>query len=90
MSIQKFQVVTGPEREIEVKLSEEAHVKVMDRINLYQYEKGEPFEFYGEEKKVTCTRIKTPTLGRWFIIVDTVDNNVEVSVEWRLLESKNT
>jgi len=93
MSSQRFQVVTGPDREIEVILSGEAYVKVMDRVNLSKYQVGEDHEFHGETgkvtqvriKKVTQVRIKVPFLGRWFIIVDSGDEP-EVSVEWRLLD----
>ena len=85
MSSQRFQVVTGPDREIEVSLNGEAYVKVMDRVNLSKYQVGEDHEFHGETGKVTQVRIKVPFLGRWFIIVDSGDEP-EVSVEWRLLD----
>ena len=81
MSFQRFQVVTGPDREINVKLSSEAYVKVMDRTNLYNYESGTEYEYHGPHEKVTDTRIKVPSLGRWFIIVE---SGPEVSVEWSL------
>ena len=84
MSSQRFQVVTGPDREIEVSLSGEAYVKVMDRANLSKYQVGEDHEYHGESGKVTNVKIKVPFLGRWFIIVDSGDGP-EVSVEWRLL-----
>jgi len=75
-------VVTGPDRDIVVKLSSEAVVRVMDRTNLYGYESGKPYESYGPEKKVSEARIKVPSLGRWFIIVE---NESNVSVEWSLV-----
>jgi len=84
MSSQRFQVVTGPDREIEVSLSGEAYVKVMDRVNLSKYQVGEDHDYHGEDEKVTNVKIKVPFLGRWFIIVDSGDGP-EVSVEWRLL-----
>jgi hypothetical protein len=82
MSFQRFQVVTGPDRDIVVNLSGEAYVRVMDRINLYHYESGNEYEYHGPSEKVTTARIKVPSLGRWFIIVD----DSQVSVEWSLLE----
>jgi hypothetical protein len=85
MSSQRFQVVTGPDREIEVSFSGEAYVKVMDRVNLSKYQVGDDHEFHGESGKVTNVKIKVPFLGRWFIIVDSGDGS-EVSVAWRLLD----
>ena len=85
MIFQRFQVVTGPDREIEVNLSGEAFVKVMDRINFNKYQVGEDHEYHGERGKVTQVKIKVPFLGRCFIIVDSGDGP-EVSVEWRLLD----
>ena len=84
MSSQRFQVVTGPDREIEVSLSGEAFVKVMDRVNLSKYQVVEDHDYHGESGNVTNVKIKVPFLGRWFIIVDSGDGP-EVSVEWRLL-----
>lgn len=60
MISQRFQVVTGPDREIEVSLSSEAYVKVMDRVNLSKYQVGEDYEFHGETGKVTNVKIKVP------------------------------
>ena len=77
-------MVTGPDREIEVSLSGEAYVKVMDRVNLSKYQVGEDHDYHGKSDKVTNVKIKVPFLGRWFIIVDSGDGP-EVSVEWRLL-----
>jgi len=85
MFFQRFQVVTGPKREIEVNLSGEACVKVMDRVNFDKYQVGEDHEFHGEMGKVTHVKIRVPFLGRWFIIVD-AEGGPEVSVQWRLLE----
>ena len=84
MVFQRFQVVTDSDREIEVSLSGEAYVKVMDRVNINKYQAGEEHEFHGEKGKVTHVTIRVPFLGRWFIIVDS-GNGPQVSVEWRLL-----
>ena len=78
-------MVTGPDREIEVSLSGEAYVKVMDRVNLSRYQVGEDHDYHGERGKVTNVKIRVPFLGRWFIVVDT-EGGPEVSVEWSLLE----
>lgn len=85
MRFQKYQVVTGPDREIEVKLTDKAFVRVMDRLNFYLYQKGEKYVYYGEEEKVTYVRIRPPSLGRWFIVVDTSENTEDISVEWRVV-----
>ena len=84
MVFQRFQVVTDPDREIEVSLGGEAYVKVMDRVNFNKYQTGEDHEFHGEKDKVTQVTIRVPFLGRWFIIVDSGDGP-DVFVEWRLL-----
>ena len=84
MVFQRFQVVTGPDREIEVSLGSEALVKVMDRVNFNKYQAGEDHDFHGDSGKVTQVRVRVPFLGRWFIIVDSGDGP-EVPVEWRLL-----
>ncbi len=76
-------MVTGPDRDIKVNLSSESYVKVMDRTNLYNYESGREYTCYGPHEKVTTARIKVPSLGRWFIIVEA---GPEVSVEWSLIE----
>lgn len=81
MSYQRFQVVTGPDRDIVVNLSSEAYVKVMDRTNLYNYESDREHQYHGPNEKVTKARIKVPSLGRWFIIVEA---GPEVSVDWSL------
>jgi len=80
MSFQRFQVVTGPDRDIVVTLGRETYVRVMDRANLYSYESGKEYDSHGPEEKVTEARIKVPSLGRWFIIVE----DMRVSVEWTL------
>jgi hypothetical protein len=84
MVFQKFQVVTDPDREIEVSLGGKAYVKVMDRVNFNKYQASEEHEFHGEKGKVIQVTIRVPFLGRWFIIVDSGDGP-KVSVGWRLL-----
>lgn len=84
MSFQRFQVVTGPDRDIVVNLSGEAYVRVMDRTNFYHYESGEEYESYGPSERTTSARIQVPSLGRWFIVVEAEE--AEVSVDWRVLE----
>jgi hypothetical protein len=85
MDFQRFQVVTGPDREIIVELSQEAFVTVMDSTNLHFYESGTEYEYHGPREKVTNTRIKAQTLGRWFIIVE---SGPEVSVKWSLTDKE--
>ena len=80
MDFQRFQVVTGPDRDIVVRLSGEASIKVMNRTNLYSYESGKKYESHGPLGNVTEARIKVPSLGRWFIIVE----DMQVSVDWTL------
>ena len=80
MDFQRFQVVTGPDRDIVIKLNSEAIVRVMNRTNLFSYESGKEYESYGPCGKLNETRIKVPSLGRWFIIVE----DTQVSVEWTL------
>ncbi len=70
MVFQKFQVVTDPDREIEVSLDGKAYVKVMDRVYFNKYQASEEHEFHGEKGKVIQVTIRVPFLGRWFIIVD--------------------
>jgi hypothetical protein len=55
----------------------------MDRTNLYNYESSKEYEYRGPSEKVTNAKIKAPSLGRWFIIIDT-EGGLEVSVEWSL------
>ena len=73
-------MVTGPDRDIVIKLNSEAIVRVMNRTNLFSYESGKEYESYGPCGKLNETRIKVPSLGRWFIIVE----DTQVSVEWTL------
>jgi hypothetical protein len=80
MSFQRIQVVTGPDRDIVVKLSGMAYVRVMDRTNLYRYESGEKYESHGPMEKVKEAMIKVPSLGRWFIVVEDMQVSVEGSL----------
>ena len=60
----------------------------MDRMNFYLFQKGDEYEYYGKEEEVTYVRIKPPSLGRWFIVVDTSKIDENISVDWRILDWK--
>jgi len=58
----------------------------MDRMNFYLYQKGEEHVYYGKDEKVKHVKIKTPSLRRWFIILEVSENPEDVFVEWRIVE----
>ena len=56
---------------VEVTLSAQAYVRLMDSQNYALYKTGKKYEFYGGLVKVTPHRLAIPYDGIWHIAVDT-------------------
>jgi Domain of unknown function (DUF1883) len=69
---------------VEVTLSGQANVKLMDAPNYSAYQSGRPYKFHGGLAKVSPLRLQVPYTGPWFVVVDLggYSGQVRAAVRW--------
>lgn len=70
MRFMSWEVDVKPGGSVEVELSSQANVKVMDYSNFCAYRRGDAHHFYGGLAKVSPISIAVPSGGHWYVIVD--------------------
>ena len=55
---------------VEVTLSAQANVKLMDSSNFNNYKNGRRHHYYGGRATVSPTRIPVPSNGKWYVTID--------------------
>ena len=55
---------------IEVTLSGQANVMLLDKSNFYRYRQGRQFRYHGGLVKHSPFRLQTPTSGEWHVAID--------------------
>lgn len=55
---------------VEVKLNQQANVRLLDEENFSSYQKGKRHRYYGGLAKVSPARIDAPRSGRWHLVID--------------------
>ncbi len=55
---------------VEVTLSSQANVRLMDDTNYAHYRRGQRHTFYGGLAKVSPARIPVPHGGSWHVVID--------------------
>lgn len=70
MKFLKFEVEASSGDVVEVELTSQANVRLLDGPNLRRFRRGERHEFYGGLAKGSPVRIPVPGAGRWYVVVD--------------------
>lgn len=55
---------------IEVSLTSQANVRLLDDINFHKYRRGESYKFNGGRALRTPIRISPPHSGHWNLVID--------------------
>lgn len=70
MNFLKYELNASVNEVVEVELSSQANVRLLDATNFRRFQRGERHEFYGGLAKVSPIRIPVPRTGHWYVVVD--------------------
>ena len=65
---QEFQ--GGPNAVVQVDISQQANVMLVDSINYAHYRSGRRFTYYGGWAEASPVRLSPPHHGHWHVVVD--------------------
>lgn len=60
----------GPAAVVEVEISQQANVMLLDTPNFAAYQSGRQFQYYGGWQTRSPARLTPPNHGRWHVVVD--------------------
>ena len=83
MSFIHFTVKAGPDNIIQVSLSREANVRLMDSVNYQKYRLKKKYSFIGGMAMTPVFDLRPKNKGEWHVIVDLegLEGEVRASVE---------
>jgi hypothetical protein len=70
MNFVKYEFGAGPDDVIEVSLSGQANVRLLDSANFQSYRGGRWHRYAGGLAKVFPLRLRPPHRGHWFLVID--------------------
>ena len=70
MDFIKYEFDAGPDDVIEVSLSGQANVRLLDPSNFRSYRAGQGHRCIGGLAKVSPFRLRPPHRGHWFVVID--------------------
>jgi hypothetical protein len=70
MDFIKYEFDTGPEDLIEISLSSQANVRLLDSSNFQSYRAGRRYRCFGGLAKVSPVRLRPPHGGHWYVVID--------------------
>lgn len=65
-----YEVTVGANDVIEVELSRQANVRVMDSSNYRSFCAGRGHRYHGGLAKVSPVVLRPPSAGHWYVVVD--------------------
>jgi hypothetical protein len=72
---------------IEVSLSSQANVKVMDSMNFSRYKRGDKYSFHGGLAKASPLCLAAPGAGHWYVVIDLGGYAGKVSASVRVISN---
>lgn len=75
----------GPEDVIEITLSKQANVRLLDDANYHRYRRGASYNFKGGTQVETPAHLSPPHQGHWHLVVDLKGYAGSVAVDVRLI-----
>ena len=70
MEFLRYEFEAGPDDVIEVSLSRQANVRLLDAGNFSSYRAGHAHRYHGGLAKVSPVRLRPPHAGHWYVVVD--------------------
>jgi hypothetical protein len=70
MNFLHYQVDTGPEHVIQVKLTGSAEVRLLDTMNFAKYKLGKSYAATAGPETTEIVKFVPPYKGKWHIVVD--------------------
>jgi hypothetical protein len=70
MNFIKYEFDAGPDDVIEVSLSGQANVRLLDASNFQSYRGGRGHRYLGGLARVSPVRLRPPHQGHWFVVID--------------------
>jgi hypothetical protein len=70
MNFLEYEFDAGPEDVIEISLTGQANVRLLDRANFSSYRAGRAHRYVGGLAKVSPIRLRPPHHGHWYVVVD--------------------
>ncbi|WP_170319610.1 DUF1883 domain-containing protein [Polyangium spumosum] len=82
MDFLKYELDAGPDDIIEVTLSSQANVRLLDSANFQRYRRGASHRCIGGLAKQSPFHLRAPHSGRWYVAIDLggYKGNVRASV----------
>jgi hypothetical protein len=65
-----YKLKLGPDKVIQVNLSIQANLRLMDDKNYELYREGEKYAFHGGLATVSPANVKPPKAGEWHLCID--------------------
>ncbi len=70
MKFLHWEMDAGPENVIQVELSRQANVLLLDDTNFSAYRHGRQYRYHGGHAKQTPVTLAPPRNGHWHVVVD--------------------
>jgi hypothetical protein len=82
MKFLHWEVDAGPDNVIQVELSRQANVLLLDDMNFSAYRSGRRYRYHGGHAKRTPVTLAPPHRGHWHVVIDLggYGGHVEASV----------
>ena len=87
MNFLKYEFEAGPDDVIEVSLSGQANVRLLDSPNFQSYRAGRGHRCIGGLAKVSPVRLRPPHRGHWFVVIDLGGYRGNVQASARLVSA---
>lgn len=85
MNFRKYEFDARAGDVVEVTLSGQANVRLLDSSNFSRYQRGESHRYTGGLAKVSPYRLAVPSSGHWYVVVDLGGYAGSVNVGARLI-----
>jgi hypothetical protein len=72
---------------IEVTLSSQANVKIMDQVNFSKYKQNQRYQFVGGKALKSPLCLSAPGAGHWYVVIDLGGYAGSVSASVRVINS---
>jgi hypothetical protein len=90
MSYLHYKVRVGPAKSIQVKLTGNANVRLLDAVNYFKYRAGKPYQSSGGAAQQAVVNLQPPHPGEWHVIVDLKGQDSECRAFVQVLDEKST
>lgn len=70
MEFIKYEFEAGPDDVVEVSLSGQANVRLLDSANFHSFRTGRQHRYIGGLARMSPVRLRPPHQGHWYVVID--------------------